>query len=32
IGSKTNKLEITQLVIDNKGVLENIREQIQNIE
>jgi len=32
IGSKTNKSEITQLVIDNKGVLENIREQIQNIE
>lgn len=32
IGSKTNKLEITDLVIANKAILENIREQIQNIE
>ena len=32
IGSKTNNLEISNLVIDNKGILENIREQIQNIE
>lgn len=32
IGSKSNKLEITNLVIDIKTELEDIREQIQNIE
>lgn len=32
IGSKTNNLEISNIVIVNKGILENIREQIQNIE
>ena len=32
IGSKTNNLEISNFVIDNKVILENIREQIQNIE
>ena len=32
IGSKTNKLEISNLVILNKSILENIREQIQNIQ
>lgn len=32
IGSKSGKLEITNLVIDIKTVLEDIREQIQNIE
>ena len=32
IGSKTNNLEISNFVIDSKGILENIREQIQNIE
>ncbi|MBE5822186.1 MAG: YicC family protein [Clostridiales bacterium] len=32
IGSKTNCLEITNLVILNKAINENIREQIQNIE
>lgn len=32
IGSKSGKLEITNLVIDVKTVLEDIREQIQNIE
>ena len=32
IGSKANNLEITNLVIDVKTELENIREQIQNIE
>ena len=32
IGSKSVKLEITNLVIDIKTELENIREQIQNIE
>ena len=32
IGSKANKLEITNDVIDIKTELENIREQIQNIE
>ncbi len=32
IGSKANNLEITNLVIDIKTELENIREQIQNIE
>ena len=32
IGSKTNNLEISNFVINNKGILENIREQIQNIE
>ncbi len=32
IGSKANKLEITNLVIETKTVIEDIREQIQNIE
>ncbi len=32
IGSKANKLEITNLVVDIKTELENIREQVQNIE
>jgi len=32
IGSKANNLEITNLVVDLKTELENIREQIQNIE
>lgn len=32
IGSKSGKLEITNLVIDMKTTLEDIREQIQNIE
>ena len=32
IGSKANNLEITNLVVDIKTELENIREQIQNIE
>ena len=32
IGSKAGKLEITNLVIELKAVLEDIREQIQNIE
>lgn len=32
IGSKANSLEITNRVIDIKTVIENIREQIQNIE
>lgn len=32
IGSKSGKLEITNLVIDTKTILEDIREQIQNIE
>lgn len=32
IGSKANNLEITQLVVDLKTEIENIREQIQNIE
>ena len=32
IGSKANNLEITNLVVDTKNELENIREQIQNIE
>lgn len=32
IGSKANKLEITQLVVEVKTILEDIREQIQNIE
>lgn len=32
IGSKTNSLEITNLVILNKSIIENIREQIQNIQ
>lgn len=32
IGSKSNKLEITNLVVDIKTELEDIREQIQNIE
>ena len=32
IGSKANCLEITNLVVDVKTELENIREQIQNIE
>ncbi|MFR5684901.1 MAG: endoribonuclease YicC domain-containing protein [Clostridia bacterium] len=32
IGSKSGSLEITNLVIDVKTCLEDIREQIQNIE
>ncbi|MBR6033872.1 MAG: YicC family protein [Clostridia bacterium] len=32
IGSKANKLEITNLVIETKTIIEDIREQIQNIE
>lgn len=32
IGSKANNLEITKRVVDIKTILENIREQIQNIE
>ncbi len=32
IGSKSNDLEITQLVVDNKNEIEKLREQIQNIE
>jgi len=32
IGSKANNLEITNLVVDIKTEIENIREQIQNIE
>ena len=32
IGSKANKLEITNLVIEMKTIIEDIREQIQNIE
>ena len=32
IGSKANSLQITNLVIEVKTELENIREQIQNIE
>ena len=32
IGSKANKLEITKLVVEIKTVIEDIREQVQNIE
>ena len=32
IGSKSGKLEITNLVIELKAKLEDVREQIQNIE
>jgi uncharacterized protein (TIGR00255 family) len=32
IGSKANNLDITNIVIDLKTEIENIREQIQNIE
>ena len=32
IGSKANNLEITNRVVDIKTILEDIREQIQNIE
>lgn len=32
IGSKANNLEITQIVVEIKGELEKIREQVQNIE
>ena len=32
IGSKSGKLEITNLVIEIKTILEDIREQVQNIE
>ena len=32
IGSKANNLEFTNLVVDVKTELENIREQVQNIE
>ena len=32
IGSKANCLEITKLVVEVKTIMEDIREQIQNIE
>ena len=32
IGSKANNLKITNTVVDIKTILEDIREQIQNIE
>ena len=32
IGSKANSLEITNLVVDIKTEMENVREQIQNVE
>ena len=32
IGSKSNSIEITKLVITVKGEIEKIREQVQNIE
>ena len=32
IGSKANNLQITNLVVDIKTELENVREQVQNIE
>lgn len=32
IGSKANKLEITKLVVEIKTIIEDIREQVQNIE
>ena len=32
IGSKANDLQITQLVVEMKGLIEKLREQIQNIE
>ena len=32
IGSKANSLEITNLIVDMKTELENVREQIQNVE
>lgn len=32
IGSKSNDLEITNIIVDTKGEIEKIREQIQNIE
>ena len=32
IGSKANNLEITNRVVDIKTILEDVREQIQNIE
>ena len=32
MGSKSNNIELTNLVIDNKNILEKIREQVQNIE
>ncbi len=32
IGSKANKLEITRLVVEIKTIIEDIREQVQNIE
>ena len=32
IGSKCSSIEITQLVVDTKSIIEKIREQIQNIE
>ena len=32
IGSKANNLEITNLVVEIKTEIENIREQVQNIE
>jgi uncharacterized protein (TIGR00255 family) len=32
IGSKSHDLEITKLVVEGKGEMEKIREQVQNIE
>ena len=32
MGSKSNNIELTNLVIDNKNIIEKIREQVQNIE
>jgi len=32
IGSKCNDIEITRIVVDIKGEIEKIREQVQNIE
>ena len=32
IGSKSNDLEITNIIVDTKSEIEKIREQIQNIE
>ena len=32
MGSKSSNIELTNLVIDNKNILEKIREQVQNIE
>ena len=32
IGSKVNQLEITRLVVEAKGEVERLREQVQNVE